>query len=437
MITSEKNKRIVDSESVPIQDAAFESGQADAGSQLSMRGMTNQVRTKAWLTNVLLENRRWLLKCGIAGLVFSTAVAFLIPARYEATARLMPPDQSNMNNAVIGMLAAKAGDTLGSIASDTLGLRTTGAMLVGILQSRTVQDDLVNQFDLRRVYWKKKYDDARKVLAKRTEIYEDRKSGIISISVQDRSPERAMQMAGAYVEDLNRRVAQLSTSSARRERIFLEERLASIKEDLDKSSLELSQFSSRNKTMNPEIQGKAMLEAASNLQGQLVAAEAELSGLQNIYGPAHHRTLIASGKVTELRNRMRQFSGSPSSNGTRLATNTGDPYPSLEQLPLLGATYLRLYRRARINEAIYDALTQQYELAKVQEAKEIPTIRVLDQPELPEHKAFPPRTAIVLLGTLAFIAVGCALIASQLTMQQLPEHDKRRVIFDWLLNPSA
>src|ERR1051325_8367828 len=98
MITSEKNKRILDSEAVPIQDAALEPGQADERSQLRMRGMNHPVRAKGWMTIVLLDHRRWLLKCGIAGLLFSTAVAFLVPARYEATARLMPPDQPNMNN---------------------------------------------------------------------------------------------------------------------------------------------------------------------------------------------------------------------------------------------------------------------------------------------------------------------------------------------------
>ena len=384
--------------------------------------------------HLVRENQRTLLRITVFGLVLFGLIAFLIPARYEATTRLMPPDQGNMNAAMIGVLASKAGDSLGTMAADALGLRTTGAMLVGILQSRTVQDDLINQFDLRKVYWRKRYDDTRKILNERTDIYEDRKSGIISISVQDRSPERAVQLAAAYVDDLNRRVSQLSTSSARRERIFLEERLAKIREDLDSSALELSEFSSRNKTFSPELQGKAMLEAASTLQGQLIAAEAELKGLQQIYGAENHRTLVASGKVQELRNRMRQFSATQPQTGNKPAADTGDPYPSLEELPLLENTYSRLYRKAKINEAIYEALMQQYELAKVQEAKEIPSIKILDQPVLPERKMFPPRKTIVLLGTLALLAVGITLLFMQLVAAQMPEYDQRRVMLSRLLD---
>ena len=103
----------------------------------------------------------------------------------------MPPDQSDMNTAMLGALTAKAGDAIGAVASNVLGLRTSGATMVGILESRTIQDDLINQFDLRKVYSKKRYNDARKVLEKRTNISEDKKSGIIAISVEDANPDRA------------------------------------------------------------------------------------------------------------------------------------------------------------------------------------------------------------------------------------------------------
>ena len=146
---------------------------------------------------------------------------------------------------MLGALTAKGGDVLGAAAGDALGLRTSGATVVGVLNSRTVQDDLINQFDLRKVYSTRGYDDARKVLQQRTDINEDKKSGIIMISVQDRDPQRAALLAKAYIDDLNLRIAQLSTSAARREREFLEARLTSVKQQLDESTLQLSKFSSQ------------------------------------------------------------------------------------------------------------------------------------------------------------------------------------------------
>lgn len=363
------------------------------------------------LLDLVARERRRILQFVVAGLIVSAAIAFLIPTRYEATARLMPPDQSGgMTASMLGALAAKAGDGLGSFATDLLGMRTSGATLVGILGSRTVQDDLINKFDLRKVYFKSKYESARKVLQERTAIGEDRKSGIITIQVQDRNPERAALIAAGYVSDLNSRVSQLTTSSAHRERVFLENRLVAVKQRLDDATLQLSRFSSKNKTLDPQIEGKTMLEAAANLQGQVIAAQAELSGLEQIYGPDNSRVRAAAAKIGELKSKLLTLSGNKPLADTADAQNS-QLYPSLSQLPMLGNTYYDLARQAKIDEAVYEALTKQYELAKVEEAKEIPTIKVLDEPVVPEKKVWPPRTLIITLGTLLAFCLGIAWIA--------------------------
>ncbi len=386
--------------------------------------------------DLIKHNRRTLFRVVIAGLVISAAIAFLIPKRYEAVARLMPPDQSDMNTAMLGALTAKAGDAIGAMASNVLGLRTSGATMVGILQSRTIQDDLINQFDLRRVYSEKRYNDARKILEKRTNISEDKKSGIITISVEDSNPVRAAALAKAYVTDLNNRISQLTTSSAHRERVFLEGRLESVKQELDAATLKLSRFSSKNKTFDPQIQGKAMMEAASSLQGQLIAAETELKGLEQIYGPETSRVRASSARVAELRNKLRGMSGDAGgSSEDNITLSSGELYPSLEQLPLLGNTYYDLARRAKIDEAVFEVLTKQYELAKVQEAKEIPSIKVLDEPVVPESKSWPPRLFIIAFGTLLSFAVACLWILGAAGYESLDSHDPRRLLMDRLLDP--
>ncbi len=302
---------------------------------------------------------------------------------------------------------AGGGGFLGSLGGSVLGMRTSGATIVGILNSRTVQDDIINQFDLKKIYGERRLEDARRLLQKRSSITEDRRSGIITISVQDRSAERAAKLAQAYVNDLNSRVASLTTSAAHRERVFLEDRLGKVKEQLDEATLRLGQFSSKNKTLDPQIQGKAMLDAASALQGQLIGAETELSGLQQIYGSENYRVKAASAKVGELRTKLRTMSGSKTDGAT---DDGGQLYPSLEQLPLLGNTYYELARQAKVDESLYEVLIKQYELAKVEEAKELPSIKVLDEPVVPEQKSFPPRLLIILSGTFLFSL--CAVVWS-------------------------
>lgn len=377
-----------------------------------------------WVFPWLRDSWKPLLQATALGCALFVLIAFLIPVRYEAIARLMPPDQVNTSSALMGALMAGGGDLLASLGGSALGMHSSGATIVGVLNSRTVQDDIVNEFNLKQAYGEKRLEDARKVLQQRSSISEDRKSGIITIAVQDRSAQRSAQLAQAYIKDLNSRVANLTTSAAHRERVFLEDRLSKVKEQLDDATLRLSQFSSKNKTLDPQIQGKAMLEAASALQGQLIAAETELSGLQQIYGAENYRVKAASAKVGELRAKLRTMSGAQNSNS---ADRGGQLYPSLEQLPLLGNTYNELFRQAKVDEALYEVLIKQYELAKVEEAKELPSIKVLDEPVVPERKAFPPRLLIVVGGTIFAFFCAAAWLFGKAVWRQLDERDPVKV----------
>src|SRR5580700_1242907 len=259
---------------------------------------------------------------------------------------------------------------IGGLAGDLLGVKGNGAVFVEILESRTVADRLIDEFQLSREYRTTKIEYTRKELEKHTKISEDRKSGVITITVTSREPGRAAAIAQAYIGELDRLVSQLSTSSARRERIFLEERLKTVKSDLDSAATQFSEFASKNTAIDIPAQGKAMVEAAAVLQGQLIAAEAEASGLEKIYTVNNVRVKALQARIGELREQLQKLGGSSSPAEVR---SDNSLYPSIRKLPLLGVTYADLYRRTKIEETVYELLTQQYELAKVQEAKEIPS----------------------------------------------------------------
>src|SRR5258707_1363516 len=217
-------------------------------------------------------------------------------------------------------------------------------------------------------------------------------------------------MAQAYVEELNRLVAELSTSSARRERIFLEGRLQAVNQDLEAAEKDFSQFASKNTAIDVKEQGKAMVEAAAMLQGQLIAAQSQYEGLREIYTDINPRGRTVKARVDELQRQLEKLGGKGES-ATIVSSQSGDSmYPSIRKLPLLGVTYGDLYRRTKIQEAVLETLTKEYELAKVQEAKEIPTVRVLDPANIPDKKSFPPRTLIVLLGTCLATCFGVLFV---------------------------
>jgi len=368
---------------------------------------------------LLWEQRRFLGRACLAGLLIGTVTAFLLPKRFESRTQLMPPDSRPSTGMAMAALAARSG-ALAGVAGDVLGLKSSGALFIGILTSATLEDRMVERFGLQKVYWGARIEeDARQKLDENTTIYEDRKSGIITITVTDHDPQRAAALAQAYVEELDRLVAELSTSAAHRERVFLEERLQAVKQELDQAAKDLSQFESSNDAMDIAEQGKSLVDAGALLMGQLIAAESELKGLEQIYSENNVHVQSLAARATELRQQLQRMRGWDANDEQASARKEGrnesakedksgsaarSLYPSIRALPLLGVTYADLYRRAKIKEAVYETLTQEYEMARVEEAKETPSVKVLDRARVPQRKSFPPRPQIVLLASsIAFL----------------------------------
>jgi capsule polysaccharide export protein KpsE/RkpR len=369
---------------------------------------------------VLWERRKFVCKVTICGFILTTILAVLIPNRYESTTSLMPPDtQSGSGIAIMAALATKGGG-LGPLAEDLLGMKSSGALFIEIVGSRTVQDRLIERFNLRRVYHDKYWQDARHHLSAHTTASEDRKSGVITITVSDHDPHRAAQMAQAYVEELDRLVAEVSTSSARRERVFIEQRLQTVKQDLDKASKQFSEYASQNTAIDITAQAKASVDAAAKLEGELIAAQSELEGLEQVYTKNNVRVRSMQARVDELRTQLHNMGGDSSDLGDKLGSE--QEFPSIRQLPLLGVKWADLYRQTKIQETVYELLTQQYELAKIEEAKEIPVVKVLDVAVVPEKKSGPPRLLVGFIGSLLFLLAAITwIVGSVLWRQADPE----------------
>lgn len=385
---------------------------------------------------ILWKQRGFLFRVVGVGLIGTIIIAFLIPNKYTSTTRLMPPDQQSSSGlAMLASLAGKPSGSLGELGSQLLGLKTTGDLFVGIIQSRTAKDDLIGKFNLRKVYGDKTWEDARKDLASRTDVSVDRKSEIITVEVIDRSPQRAADMAREYVSELNYVVTTLNTSSAHRERVFLEGRLAQVQQGLESSEKQFSQFASKNTTIDIQEQGKAMIEAGASLEGELIAAQTELEGLRQVFTDNNVRVRETQARVDELRRQLQKIGGKAGTDATTAGPDTATPgsddemlYPSIRQLPLLGVSYADLYRRMKVQEAVFETLTQQYELAKVEEAKETPSVKVLDPPNVPEKKSFPPRLLIVIVGTAFAGIFGAVWIRGRARWERIDSQDPGKTL---------
>jgi len=367
---------------------------------------------KLW---ALWRSRRFIWGVAWKTLLASIVLAFAIPAHYKSSVRFVPAENSSStgSSSMMGLLSKAIGGSdnssmgFGLDAASLLGAKTPGAFYVEVLKSRSVQDRLINRFDLRARYRKATYFEARKKLTSFTDIEEDKKSGVIRLTVTDYEPKIAAQIANAYIEELNRLAVDLNTSSAHRERQFLEDRLATAKQDLARASASLSQFTSKNSMVDPQNEGRAVMDAAARMQGELIASETELKGLQQIYSDDNIRVRTLKARMAELRSQLRKLVGPEGESSGPGSIDFSAPYPSMHTLPGLGSRYADLYREAKIQEAVYAFVTQQFELAKIQEAKELPIARVMDAGVAPEKRSSPIRSLIVAGSVLGAIFLAC------------------------------
>jgi len=387
---------------------------------------------KLW---VLWRSRRFLWGVTWKTLIASIVFAFLVPSHYKSAVRFVPAETSSSGggSSMMGLLSKALGGensstAFGLDAASLLGAKTPGAFYVEVLKSRTVQDRLINRFDLRARYRKGTYFEARKKLAKFTDIEEDKKSGVIALTVTDYEPKMAAQIANAYVDELNRLAVDLNTSSAHRERQFLEERLATAKQDLARASASLSQFTSKNSMVDPQNEGRAVMDAAARMQGELIASETELKGLQQIYSDDNVRVRTLKARMAELQSQLKKLVGQNNDAAGQDAVGWSAPYPSMHTLPGLGSRYAELYREAKIQEAVYAFVTQQFEMAKIQEAKELPIVRVMDAGVAPEKRSSPIRSLIVVGSVFGALLLACLWVLGKYRWQQMPVDDSYKLL---------
>ncbi len=398
------------------------------------RDETIRVAEPRWVVHgrLLWHRRRTLANVTAIALIVSLGIAFAIPKQYKSKASIMPPDQPNSSAMMLAALAGRAGGLgmLGSLAGGLGGAHASADLYIDLLESGTVSGHLIDRFNLQHVYRKRYRVDAAKHLARLTKITEDKKSGVITIEVEDTDRTRARDLARGYLEELNQLVLLTNTSAAHRERVFIEQRLHSVQAGLEDAEVKLSQFSSKNNAVDLKEQTRAMVDAGARVQAELIVQQSELQAQRQIYGDENVRVRKSEAEIASLQGQLAKMAGLPiepsAESNTDGKSANAELYPPLRQLPQLAVPFSDLYRRVQVQEAVFQLLTQQYEAARIDEAKDVPPVNVIDAPGIPEKKSFPPRLLVTLLLTSLSVAGASWLILARHYWSIMSQSDPRK-----------
>src|SRR6266481_333285 len=342
---------------------------------------------------VLVRRGRDLLAGTVAAVVLATIVSFLLPNRFTATTVILPPQQ-NTSSAVALLGQLGSANPLASLAGSSLGLKNPNDLQVAMLKSRTVEDAMIDRFNLTALYREKQKSDARKAFEKVTDIEDGIKDGLIRISVTDKDPRRAAEMANAYVEEYKKFSATIAVTEASQRRLFFEQQLVQAKENLGNAEEALKQTQQKTGLIQLDGQARAVIESVAQLRGQVAAKEVQIRAMHQFASEQNPDLQLAEQELAGLQSEVARM-------GAASGSSPGDFLMPKGSVPAAGLDYVRKLRDVKYNETIFELLAKQFEMAKIDEARQGSVVQLVDKAIVPDKKSFPNRVLIVVCSTIA------------------------------------
>jgi tyrosine-protein kinase Etk/Wzc len=353
----------------------------------------------AELLNIIGRRKATIARVMVVAGLLATAIAFLLPTKFRAEAVILTPQQTQPSLSAMAQLSGlgSAGglSSLGLLSG--LAMRNPADLYIGILESRTIADRLIKNFNLKQVYKDEDFYSARKRLARNTTIKTGRDT-LIRILVEDRDPNRAAQLANAYVDELSSQNSRVALTEASQRRLFFETQLSKEKSALADAEIALRDTQQATGLVAPTGQAEGLLRAVSQLHAQISARQAQLEAMKTFASDENPHFQRAKREVSALQTELEKLE-----RGNHVA---GTPEVPAGELPQAGLQYLRKYRDVKYHEALFEILAKQYEAARLDEAKSGPMVQVIDRAVPPERKSWPPR------GILILTAIALAGLAS-------------------------
>ena len=396
---------------IPLPDAKQ---QVYAPPALSAHGKTASDSDEISLLDiaiVLAERKGTILKVTIVFVVLAIVISFVLPKRYTATVTLLTPQQ---NSSLSAALSSQLGSisSMAALAGGGLGLKNPNDIYVAMLKSRTVEDAMVQRFELMREYGERYPSDARSAFEHHTTVDGGGKDGLIRISIDDRDPNRAAELANGYVDQFRKLSEHLAITEASQRRLFFEQQLAQAKENLANSEEALKRTEQQTGMIQLDAQARALIESAASLRAQIAAKEVQIQAMQNYATKENTELVQAQTELQSLNAQLAKLGGAAEGAGDEIIEPRG-------RVTEAGLEYVRKLRDVKYYDTIFEILARQFELAKLDEAKQGAVIQVVDSAVPPDKRSFPRRALIVIGATIAGFFVGICLALCLHTIQYL------------------
>jgi len=345
----------------------------------------------------LSNRRRFIVSFTIGAAILTIIAVLLIPSQYTAETVIMPPGQnSSMSSALLSQVGGSA--ALASAAGASLGIKNPGDMYVSLFRSRTVEDSLIHRFGLMARYRTKRMTDTRKAFEAHSTVLLGAKDGLIRITVRDRDPKLAAEIANGYVDEFRKLSAGLAITEASQRRTFFQQQLLEAHGSLTTAEEALKQTQQSTGVLQIDSQARSLIESAAALRAQVTAKEVQLQSMRGYATEDNPDVVRAKDQLVALQGQLAKLAGDDSETG--LIVPKG-------KVPEAGMEYLRKLRDVRYYETMAELISKQFEIAKLDEARQGAVIQVVDTAVTPEVRSFPKRTITVIVATLLGFLCAC------------------------------
>src|SRR5215470_13985319 len=369
---------------------------------------------------IVLARRKWLIfKITVSLALITLIITLFLPKKYTAITTVLPPQQnSSLSSALMSQIGSLG--ALGALAGSSIGLKNPNDMYVAMFKSRTVEDAMIRRFGLMAEYRQKYMSTARKAFENHFTVEAATKDNLIHISVEDKDPKRAAEMANAYVDEYRNLSKHLAIGEAAQRRLFFEQQLEQTKDRLADAEEALKETEKKTGMIQLDSQARALIESAAALRAQVAAKEVELEA-SSTYATAQNADVIqGQQELDSLKAQLAKLGGNADDNGAGLIVPRG-------QVPKAGIEYIRRLRDVKYNETIFEILARQFELAKLDEAKEGALIQVVDQAVVPDYKSFPKRGLFTIIAALVGLIIGILVALFREGMERLRQDPEQSV----------
>lgn len=343
---------------------------------------------------VLAQYKKFIIGFTFLVALVTAAIAIMTPNVYHASVKLLPPQSAQSSaSALLSQLGGAVGITAG-------GVKNPNDLYLGILKSRAVADGVIDRLNLMQAYDLKSREDARTTLTTNT-LISSSKEGLITIEVEDQDKKLVAKIANGYVEELLRLTKVLATTEAGKRRIFFEKQLELSKNNLEKAELTLKNAIGRGGVISVDSESRAVLETVSKLRAQISATEIQLNSMRAFVTTSNPEFQRTQEKLISLKAELFKL-------------ENGRPDASASAAPgrLDGLENIKVLRELKYHQQLYEILAKQYEVGRLDEAKDSALIQVLDPAIEPERKIKPKRAVMVIISGIlgVFFAITFCLL---------------------------